>query len=201
MKRSHMFFYILETLVTHFWGEFKRKLKILLNCYHQSQLEPDMAKSKIASLFAPVLGAVLGGFGAIATGMDAGPYAQQGGSAIGALLGMLFNNIALKASPGSADASNLSHPENKQRGFFTPLFSLFLLCVGIAGLTVALYLGEGSGGRESVLLCGGLLLLAVASYAATIARNSHIEPCDDVGHALKRANAEVRRGARYAGAR
>lgn len=160
-----------------------------------------MAKSKFASLFAPVLGAILGGFAAVATGMDAGPYAQQGGSAIGVILGMVFNNLAVKASTGSASENNLAHPENKQRGFFTPLFSLFLLCVGIAGLTVALYLGEGSGGRESVLLCGGLLLLAVASCAATIARNSRLEPRDDVGHTLKCANAEVRRGARYAGAR
>lgn len=156
-----------------------------------------MAKSRFATYFAPIIGAVLGGVAAVASGLDAGPYAQQGGSAVGALLGMLFNNIALKANPGAADQSNLAHPENKQRGFFTPLMSLFLLAVGIAGLTMSLYVRDGRG--EDVLLSGGLLLLAIAACAGSIAWNTRV-PRDDVGHVLKQTSRAVRKGARHVGA-
>lgn len=156
-----------------------------------------MAKSRFATYFAPIIGAILGGVAAVTSGLDAGPYAAQGGSAVGTLLGVLFNNIALKANAGPADQGNLAHPENKQRGFFTPLMSLFLLAVGIAGLTMSLYLKEGRG--ENVLLSGGLLLLAVAACAGSIAWNTRVSR-DEVDDVLKRANRDVRKGARHAGA-
>lgn len=113
-------------------------------------------KINFRSFLVPILGALTAGLGVSVTGVDASGYSTEIGTAVGGLVGALFQLVA-KRSAGNDGGTNLSHPNS--RGIISPMVATLLFVISIA---CAAAFGEGAESGLVAAIVGAVFVCALA---------------------------------------